>query len=179
MAINASFNAKEIEMKTIKRNRIVAAVMAAALAATLAGPALAQTAAHSHDGAQPHTLSLNQGRKWATDEHLRDGMVRIRNLVEPRLGAAHAGKLTTVQYRQLATQVETEVGTIVANCKLDPEADAMLHLLIADLGAGADAMAGKNTKLRPAPGLVKVAQAVNAYGSHFEHPGFAPIHDLH
>lgn len=178
MAINASFNPKEMEMMNLRRNGTFATVMAAVLAATLAGPALAQTAAHNHDGAEPDTLSLNQGRKWATDEPLRDGMVRIRNLVEPRLGAAHAGKLTAVQYRELAAQVETEVGAIVANCKLEPEADAMLHLLIADLGAGTDAMAGKNAKLRPALGLVKIVQAVNAYGRHFDHPGFAPIHDL-
>jgi hypothetical protein len=100
-------------------------------------------------------------------------------LVEPPLGAAHAGTLTPAQYRQLATQVETEVGGIVANCKLEPKADAMLHLVIADLGAGTDAMAGKDAKLRPALGLVKVAQAVNQYGSHFDHPGFQPIRNVH
>ena len=101
-----------------------------------------QRAAHSHDAVTPHELTLNQGRKWATDEPLRAGMGRIRGLVEPQLGAAHAGKLTPAQYRELATQVETEVGRIVANCKLEPKADAMLHLVIADLGAGTDTMAG-------------------------------------
>jgi hypothetical protein len=80
-------------------------------------------------------MTLNQGRKWATDEPLRAGMGRIRGLVEPQLGAAHAGKLTPAQYRELATQVENEVGGIVANCKLEPKADAMLHLVIADIGA--------------------------------------------
>ena len=53
-----------------------------------------------------------------------------------------------------------KVGGIVANCKLDPKADAMLHLVIADIGAGTDAMAGKDPKTRPALGLVRVAQAV-------------------
>jgi len=106
-------------------------------------------------------------------------MGRIRGLVEPQLGAAHAGKLTSAQYRELATQVETEVGGIVANCKLEPKADAMLHLVIADIGAGTDAMAGKDAQTRPALGLVKVAQAVNQYGSHFDHPGFKPIRNVH
>ena len=64
---------------------------------------------------------------------------------------------------------------IVATCKLEPQADAMLHLVIADLGTGIDGMAGKTAKLPPARGLVKVAQAVNGYASHFEHPGFKPI----
>ncbi|MCU0963597.1 MAG: hypothetical protein MUF08_00740 [Burkholderiaceae bacterium] len=161
------------------RNLFIGTAAAVVLAAGSVGPALAQTTAHSHDAAAPHKLSLNQGRKWGSDDALRAGMGRIRGLVEPQLGAAHAGKLTPAQYRELATQVETEVGGIVANCKLEPKADAMLHLVIADIGAGTDTMAGKDAKLRPALGLVKVAQAVNQYGSHFDHPGFKPIRNLH
>ena len=166
-------------MKTPNWTLLTTAVAAAAMAAALSLPALAQTAAHDHSAATPHKLALNQGRKWATDEPLRAGMGRIRGLVEPQLGAAHAGKLTPAQYRELATQVETEVGGVVANCKLEPEADAMLHLVIADLAEGADTMAGKNVKVRPVLGLVKVAQAVNQYGSHFDHPGFKPIPGVH
>ena len=166
-------------MKTPNRTSLTAAVAAVAMAAALSAPALAQTATHDHGAAAPHKLTLNQGRKWTTDEPLRAGMGRIRGLVEPQLGAAHAGKLTPAQYRELATQVETEVGGVVANCKLEPEADAMLHPVIADLAQGADTMAGKNPKVRPALGLVKVAQAVNQYGSHFDHPGFKPIPGVH
>ena len=161
------------------RNLFIGTAAALLLVAWSVGPALAQTAAHSHDAAAPHKLSLNQGRKWATDEPLRVGMGRIRGLVEPQLGAAHAGKLTPGQYREVATQVETEVGGIVANCRLEPKADAMLHLVIADIGTGTDTMAGKDAKTRPALGLVKVAQAVNQYGSNFDHPGFKPIRNVH
>lgn len=166
-------------MKTPNWTLLSSAVAAVAMAAALSAPAFAQTAAHDHGAATPHKLALNQGRKWATDEPLRAGMGRIRGLVEPQLAAAHAGKLTPAQYRELATKVETEVGGIVANCKLEPKADAMLHLVIADLGEGTDAMAGKTAKLPAANGLVKVARAVNEYGSHFDHPGFKPIRNVH
>lgn len=168
-------------MSTLKSTRWITALAAAAAAAAVAFnfPALAQTHAHDHDAAAPHRLALNQGRKWATDEPLRAGMGRIRSLVEPQLGTAHAGKLSPAQYRDLATRVETEVGGIVAGCKLEPKADAMLHLVIADIGAGTDAMAGKDAKTRPALGLVKVAQAVNQYGTYFDHPGFKPIRTVH
>lgn len=162
-------------MKSWNLNALLGAVAAAALAATLSGTALAQGATHDHGAAAPHKLALDAGRKWATDEPLRAGMQRIRALVAPQLQAAHAGKLTPAQYRQLATQVETEVGGIVANCKLEPKADAMLHIVIADMAQGVDAMAGKNARMRPALGLVKVAQAVDQYGGHFDHPGFEPI----
>jgi len=168
-----------MHMKTPTWTLLTTAVAATAMAAALSMPALAQTATHDHNAAAPHQLTLNQGRKWATDAPLRAGMERIRGLVEPKLGAAHAGQLTPAQYRELAVQVETEVGGIVANCKLEPKADAMLHLVIADLVAGTDTMAGKSPELRPAVGLVKVAQAVNQYGSHFDHPGFKPIRNVH
>ena len=165
-------------MSPLRSSLITTSLAAAAAALAFQLPALAQTSTHDHHAAPPHKLALNQGQKWSTDEPLRTGMSRIRGLVEPQLAAAHAGQLTPAQYRELATQVETEVGGIVASCKLEPKADAMLHLVIADIGAGTDAMAGKDAKLRPALGLVKVAQAVNQYGSHFDDPGFKPIRNV-
>ena len=159
-------------LTTLLASTLAAAVMAVALGVPVAA---AQSAAHDHAAATPHELTLNQGRKWATDEPLRAGMSRIRNLVEPQLDAAHADKLTPAQYRELAAQIETEVGSIVANCKLEPDADAMLHLLIADLTSATEAMSGNNAKVRPALGLIGVAETVNQYGSHFDHPDFTPI----
>lgn len=150
----------------------VAASLAMASAPTFAAGANAE---HDHHGAAPHKLALDHGRKWSTDETLRTGMERIRGAVEPQLAAAHAGKLSPADYAALAGKVENEVATIVGNCKLEPKADAMLHLVIADLGAGTDAMAGKAKKAKPEQGLVKVASAVNNYGRYFEHPGFKPI----
>lgn len=173
---------------------VVAALAAAALAAgsALAGdgheharPAAAAQPAHDHGAAHGHghdhgadRLALDDGRKWPTDAALRDGMNRLRALAAKRLDAAHHGKISTVQYAALARQVETEVGGIVANCKLEPRADAMLHLVIAEIGAGADAMAGKAPGVKRAQGLLQVAGAVNAYGDYFDHPGFKPIAEL-
>lgn len=161
------------------RIQFVAAAAAVMLVTAHIGPAVAQATAHGHDAATTHQLTLNEGRKWATDAPLRAGMGRIRGLVEPQLRAAHAGKLTPAQYRELAAKVETEVAGIVANCKLEPKADAMLHIVIADIGAGTDTMAGKDPHAGPASGVVKVAQALNQYGSHFDDPGFKPVPDVH
>lgn len=166
---------KENELVRLIRNLSIATAAAAVLVASSIGPALAQAVDHSHDAAALHKFTLNQGKKWGTDEPLRAAMGRIRGLVEPQLGAAHNGKLTPAQYSELATRIETEVGGIVANCKLEPKADAMLHLLIADLGDGTSTMTGKNPKQRPALGLVKVAKTLDQYGKHFEHPGFKPV----
>ncbi|HMT83028.1 MAG TPA: hypothetical protein PKA18_06140 [Ottowia sp.] len=168
-------------MKTSIRNILIPALAVAAVTAGLGATAMAQTKGHDHghDSAAPHVLSLNNGSKWRTDAPLRAGMKKIRNLVAPELNAAHAGKLDAARYQQLATRIETEVAGIVANCKLEPEADAMLHLVIADITQGTDAMAGKDHQSRPVLGLTKVARAVNQYGSHFDDPGFKPLADGH
>ncbi|HWI83228.1 hypothetical protein [Ramlibacter sp.] len=160
-------------------HRLHALAAAAALAAACAmtgTPALA-AGGHAHDGhgSAPAKLALDHGKKWSTDDTLRSGMDRIRGLVEPQLSAAHADKLSPADYASVAAKVENEVAGIVANCKLEPKADAMLHLVIGNIGAGTEAMAGKDRKATPTQGLVKVAAAVNSYGRYFEHPGFRPI----
>jgi len=124
-----------------------------ALAVTLAfaGPAAYGQAAHDHGHAADEAkLVLNHGQKWPTDAPLRQGMENIR-------AAVHKG----LEHDALAKAVETEVAGIVQNCKLPPEADAQLHIVIAELMAGAEAHDVK-----------RVAGALNAYGEHFDHPGW-------
>lgn len=162
-------------MKKVLNWTLAAAALASLLALGL--PAQAESA-HDH-GAAEHALTLNHGAKWATDAPLRAGMDRIHGLVAPQLGAAHAGKLQAGQYRQLADQVGAEIAGIVADCQLEPAADAVLHVLIADLGTGVDAMSGKTAATPPVDGLLKVAQAVNQYQTYFEHPGFRALPIAH
>ena len=166
-------------MNAMRLHMLAIAVSLASAAALTALPAQAAgattEAAHDHGAAAPGKLSLDHGRRWATDQPLRDGMGRIRALVEPQLDKAHENKLTPAQYAALAGQIETEIGGIVANCKLEPKADAMLHMVIGQIGNGTEAMAGKAPKLKPQQGLVQVAAAVNDYGRYFDHPGFKPI----
>src|SRR4029079_9020202 len=119
-------------------------------------------------------LALDHGKKWATDAALRQYMGEIRALVEADVGAIHAGNASPAQYQALGAQVEKKVESIVAECKLPPAADAMLHLIVADLVAGADVMQGK------APGAVaegapRAVTAANAYGLYFDHAGWKPL----
>lgn len=166
-------------MKSLKLHTLASLAAFVAACAVVSPQVLAagasQAAPHDHGSAMPAGLALDHGRKWSTDEPLRAGMGRIRTLVEAQLGATHAGKLQPAQYTALAGRIDTEIGGIVANCKLKPEADAMLHLVIGEIGAGTDAMKGKTPTQRPEQGLVQVAAALNNYGEHFEHTGFKPI----
>jgi hypothetical protein len=146
---------------------------AAGLALGLATGSLAADA-HKHEhGAAPAKLELNNGKKWATDAPLRKGMENIRNSIDAVHHEIHENKLSTAKYGELAKKVHGEVEGIIAGCKLDPKADAQLHLVIADILEGVEAMEGKSKMKRG--GALKVGGALEKYASHFDHPGWQPL----
>ena len=155
--------------------RLNALAAALASAAMLALPVAGVADVHKHGGAsEVHKLSLDQGKKWATDEPLRKNMGDIRAALAAKEAGIHKGALTSDEYKAIGTLVEARVATIVAECKLEPAADANLHLIVADLLAGADAMQGKS-KTTPAAGAGQTVRAVNQYGRFFTHPGWKPL----
>ena len=117
---------------------------------------------------------LDHGKKWATDVPLRKNMTEIRAALAASEAGIHKGTLTPDDYKALGTLVEARVATIVAECKLEPAADANLHLVVADLVASADAMQGKS-KTTPGAGAVQAVRAVNEHGLYFNHPGWKPL----
>lgn len=135
--------------------------------------------AHKHDShadqPAPTTLQLNAGKKWATDEPLRKSMASIRQSVDASLHQIHENRLTSAGYGKLAHKVESEVGNIVINCKLEPKADAQLHLIVADLLAGSEQMSGKAKQAKRQDGAVKVIGALEKYATYFDDPQFKPI----
>jgi hypothetical protein len=155
-------------------------LLATVLGLSVAGPGGAnERAAPAHDHAHEHgaeatTLQLNDGRKWETDAPLRASMGRIRKAMSGALHAIHADRLSPKAYDRLAQTVEREVGRIVAECRLPAAADAQLHLVVAELLAGAERMAGKADGQRRA-GAVQVIGALDDYGGHFDHAGFKPL----
>jgi hypothetical protein len=156
----------------IRTSRFVAA---AALAVVCWTPALAQET-HTHGpGTGLHGLTLNAGQKWATDEHLRKAMGRIRDGMNPSIREIHQGRLAAPQYAALAKLASDEVAYMVANCKLEPKADAQLHVLIAAILEGADAMAGKSRQVTRQQGAAKVIGALESYGMYFDDPSWKPL----
>ncbi len=129
---------------------------------------------HDHPGV-PVKLSLDDGKKWASDEPLRKAMTNIRNTMEESLHATHEGKLSVTKYGALAKKVNGEVDYMVSNCKLEPNADAQLHLIIAEILEGVEAMEGKVKTLKRQDGAVKVIGALENYGTYFDDPTWKAI----
>jgi len=154
-------------MKTL--NRSIAALAGFCLA--LAGSTVAATdqhaAGHGHDPVAK--LEPDHGRPWATDAPLRKGMEALRAAFAGRLAAIHAGTLAPQDSAALGATIEVEVATIVAECQLEPKADAVLHVIVAELLAAADVLRGRAPGT-PAAAAHRAVTALNDYGRYFDHP---------
>jgi hypothetical protein len=148
------------------------------IALTFAAAAPAVAAIHSHEAAgHPATsrLAFDAGRKWATDEPLRQHMGEIRNVLARQSRAILAGSLSEADAAALGAQIEARVAAIVTDCKLPPAADANLHLVVADLVQAADILQGR-TKQKPQRGTAIAVRATQMYATYFDHPGWRPVH---
>lgn len=136
----------------------------------------AENGMHTHEhGKNSAKPTLNNGKKWETDAALRRGMQNIRTTMQASLPEIHEGKLSNTQYDEIARKISDEVGYVVANCKLEPQADAQLHLVIADIMDGVDVMRGKVAQAKRQAGAVQVLDALDKYATYFHHPGWTPI----
>lgn len=145
------------------------------LAICLLGFSHANAAAEhdAHHGHTPAKLTLDHGKKWPTDPALRSSMGTLRKAFAEQQHALHQGKLGTREYQALAASIDQQVANIVATCKLPANADAMLHLVIGELLAGAQQMKGSD---KLAAGAHQAVTALNSYGRYFDHPGWQPLH---
>ncbi|MCL4779985.1 MAG: DUF3365 domain-containing protein [Gammaproteobacteria bacterium] len=125
---------------------------------------------HEHEAAAAAGPLLAPGEKWATDAPLRSGMEQIRRLVAvPQATVVAGSALTPADARQLAEGVRYQVDELIRNCKLEPAADAALHLLIADMLQGLDELAGEPPSVL---GLARIQNAIRQYPRYFSHPGW-------
>lgn len=172
-------------MKVLSRSCFLAVALATGLAPSVPAWAADGHQGHDHDahhgpGADSASapMPLEPGKKWATDEPLRNGMTKIRAAVERTLKAAHGGTDDDEQYQALSATVDQQLAYIVQNCKLTPEADAALHDIIGELVAGGRAVSSGSSDARMI-GVVRLVTALDAYGVNFDHPGWVPVDTGH
>ena len=162
-------------MKQFHRSVQMASLIAMLVSLPTASILAAETTHQHEQGAATAKLHLKDGKKWQTDDVLRQSMVSIKDAFTPRLPAIHENKLDAKSYDELAAKVNAEVANIVKNCHLEKDADEMLHLVIADMLAGAEAMSGKDQKATRQAGAVQVVHSLDSYGNYFDHPGWQSL----
>lgn len=157
----------KLDTKGRARARILAFVIAAAFAAA-GGPVGAATGGHGHEG-HAATQPRADGKRWPTDEPLREGMTNIRGAIDRM---QHADGSAPGRYDVLGRAVDREIAYIVTNCRLEPQADAALHEVIGELSEGADVLTGRRVVPDRSAGVAKLVAALDRYGKSFDHPGW-------
>ncbi len=122
----------------------------------------------AHGGALDRSaLTLNEGRKWPTDAPLRQGMREIRTLVQSPTAATASASIEPAVAQRVADGVDAQVAFLIQNCKLEPKADAALHVLITDMLNGAQAL---RQPTPTAQGLMQIRDALAQYPQYFDDP---------
>lgn len=163
-----------LRINWMKRNLLLPLAAVALIVAATSGKAvLAAEEQHHHgeSGAAAQKLELNAGNKWMTDAVLRQSMDDINQALAKALPLIHKDRFSDSDYMALATTINQKVGYAIEHCKLEAKADAMLHLVIGELTAGAEIMEGKTPAVRH-DGAVRVRQALQSYGKYFHHPNW-------
>tara|TARA_R110002050_G_scaffold260658_2_gene400291 strand:- start:11113 stop:11586 length:474 start_codon:yes stop_codon:yes gene_type:complete len=156
-------------MITVKH---IAPVLFGLVLSLSAGSGLAETTSHQEHAASELALSLNAGEKWQGDANMHQGMEAIRTALAGQLVAIHEDRLPTDDYKSLAAVVIEQTDFMIENCVLEPEVDEQLHSVLGQVIEGAfDMEEGSDRRA----GAVRIVQALNAYGEHFEHPGWQPL----
>ena len=158
----------------MKRNpmpSLAAAVLVATLASGQAVLAAEEYHHHGESSATTQKLELNAGKKWETDAALRQSMDDINQAMARALPLIHKKRCSDSDYATLASKINQKVGYDVEHCKLEAKADAMLHIVIGELMAGAEIMEGKTAATRH-DGAVRVRHALESYGKYFQHPNW-------
>jgi hypothetical protein len=143
--------------------------IAAVLSMTAAIPPVA-VQDHAHDATTANAQVPTDGQRYATDAPLRKGMADIRSTVDA-LGHYERGHMGVDQALAEVATIERSIGGIVANCKLNPQADAALHGVLGTLGQGIAAL-----RADPADtaAITQLRKALQDYSRMFEDAGAPP-----
>lgn len=117
-----------------------------------------------HDEYKAEANVSKPAKKFATDESLRVRMTAVLNTMK----AMHDSG-AKVNLAETGAQIEATVQDIFKKCKLEPEADAAIHPILAELLKGADLF----KKGREKEGNEIIHNALLRYEDFFDHPGWS------
>ena len=164
------------DMKTASRQPRLALLVLVVVGLAAGGALLWKHAheGHRHDAShETHAaLSLDNGKRWKADAPLQTGMQRIRNAATPVLAAHAQGRLSPDAAKHLSASVQESATFLMQNCRLEPKADATLHVFLTDLLRGAALLAENPSSVE---GASLMSESLRRYPDYFEHPGWVPV----
>ncbi|WHZ19938.1 MAG: hypothetical protein OJF55_002087 [Rhodanobacteraceae bacterium] len=140
-----------------------------ALVALLAAPASSVYAQEHQHAPPPRTSAAVPAHGYATDATLRQQMREIRTEVAAIENFQH-GRSTQPQAIDAAGRITGHVNTIIANCKLPPDADEALHTIIGPMLQHASALKASPDS---SAAVTSLHGLLDQYAREFDDPGFS------
>lgn len=140
----------------LRRSIVLAAVLIAAMPA----------AAHRHGAHEQPPAPATSPARYPADAALRTAMGRVRNAVEAFEHARH-GHMGDEQVRALADHLDAQIARVFRECRLEPQADASLHVVLGTLIKGSRAMRETPDDFTP---VTAMERALADYARMFDDP---------
>ena len=150
-------------MKSILSPLVVALALAFAGAAQAAPQHDHEHASHAADAAAPASA---QAQRYETDAPLRKGMAEVKAALSD-LAHFEMGHMPANMAGERAGDVVKAVEGMFAECKLEPEADAVLHSILVPLLGAARRLEQDTTDLAA---VAAMRDAVASYPQRFDDP---------
>ena len=142
-------------------------IMAGLFCLGAVAPAAAQD--HTHHEQAVAASTPTPAQPWATDAPLRAGMASIHASIEA-LRQLEADHMSDNQALAEIAMIDQSIDHIIANCKLEPEADAALHDVLAKLIHGS---AGMKSDLKDEAAMLELRAALIDYQRLFDDPRYS------
>lgn len=126
---------------------------------------------HHHNESSQKELKLNNGKKWPTDTALRNNMDEIHNHIKAQLGKIQSDNFKDKEFIQLGKKIEKNVQNIFKSCKLEPKADAQLHIIMTGLIAENTKLIGELTAEGKKEATFGILTHYRSYLKFFDHTG--------
>ncbi|HEX5959883.1 MAG TPA: hypothetical protein VFY97_01380 [Rhodanobacteraceae bacterium] len=147
----------------------------AVLVCALLAPSVALAQQNSHHPSHVPEASSSQAT-FKPDATLSREMAAIRAAFARRLDSIRVGELNDAEYATLGRDLEGRLGTIVRECKLPPDADAVLHGYIARMLTAAGTMQRTSEPVeRRREAALAVVVAYDDYGTRFIDPAWQAL----
>ena len=141
-----------------------------ALTCTSLTSGLAAEHAHpAHSKTNSANLTLDHGKKWATDLPLRQSMEKISQLMNSNMSIIHNNKMSDSEFKKLGQQIHAQTNNIFKNCKLSPKADQMLHEILIPILKAEKVYLGTEKSLSKHDATLSVMSSLESYGKYFNH----------
>ncbi len=124
----------------------------------------------------PGQATQENASRFQADAPLSREMAALRAAFAARLPAIQADHLDAAGYTALGAEVDTRVATIIRECRLPSDADAVLHGYLGRmLGAAARMRKADADGTARRDAALEVVTAYNAYGNRFADPAWKAL----